>query len=226
MTYLKWGQITLDNFANDQLEDRYAHGFVFGRIGRGVMDETRSTRIDLQAFSLSSENRRILRKVANVTMTAHDIPYTPYDWTIGKLAKDFYDEKFGIGTFSANKIKEVLTDSAKSNFNRLFKYNLNSHTVGYAICLETEHIIHYSYPFYDLHPENYIYNPNIGMGMMLKAIEMAKDSGKSYIYLGSTQRPTDTYKLQFQRLEWWNGDKWTDDTEELKLLLTDDKSNV
>ena len=54
---------------------------------------------------------------------------------------------------------------------------------------------------------------------MLKAINYAKKNNKKYIYLGSAQRPTDKYKLQFTGLEWFNGDKWSDNLKELKKLL-------
>ena len=57
------------------------------------------------------------------------------------------------------------------------------------------------------------------MGMMLKAINYAKENGKKYIYLGSAQRPTDTYKLQFKGLEWFDGERWSEDLGELKKVL-------
>jgi len=73
-----------------------------------------------------------------------------------KLAKDFYEQKFGPNIMSAAKIKEMLTDSAKSNFNSLLTYkhhmpkiNLNLQS-GYAICYMNNSLLHYSYPFYDL----------------------------------------------------------------------------
>ena len=57
------------------------------------------------------------------------------------------------------------------------------------------------------------------MGMMIRAIEHAKESRKKYIYLGSFQRPTDTYKLQFKGLEWFGGEKWSNDLEKLKKIM-------
>jgi len=219
MSYLRWQQITLPHLDNTSIETHYDRGFVFGRIDRGVMDETRSLRIDLSSFSLSSENRRILRKAHEITLSVHLLPYAAYHWHIGKLAKDFYDTKFGVGTFSANKVKELLTDQDKSNFNRLYEYHRGNQSIGYAICLETEQMVHYSYPFYDLSSNAYPFNPNTGMGMMLLAIEQAHEHGKQYFYLGSAQRPGDTYKLQFAELEWWTGEYWSRDTEELKRIL-------
>ncbi|HAO52872.1 TPA: hypothetical protein DCQ85_05435, partial [Candidatus Magasanikbacteria bacterium] len=127
----------------------------------------------------------------------------------------FYDTKFGDGVFSANKVKEILT--TEQNFNKLFVYKVEEEKIGYTICFESEEMLHYSYPFYNLEPKNL--KPNLGMSMMLSAIVYAKENNKKYIYLGSFQRPTDTYKLQFKGLEWFDGEKWSDDLEKLKQTL-------
>lgn len=235
--YLKWNQKTITDFSDDNIDAAYDDGYLFGRIGRGVADQTRSVRIDLSKFELSSENRRIMKKTNGLEITNRGIPYHVYDWSIGKLGKDFYDKKFGEKTFSANKIKELLTDHKKSNFNKLLIYKapvilsraknpltLNTRdpsagpqddTVGYAICRETDELLHYCYPFYNLATNL----PNLGLGMMLRAILWAKETNKQYVYLGSAQRPTDIYKLQFEGLEWFDGKEWQTDTEELKKIL-------
>ena len=176
----------------------------------------------LADFELSSENRRILRKTEGLSLDVQALPYANYDWSIGKMAKDFYDTKFGEGVFSANKVKELMTEQA-GNFNKLLIYSLpllggaGGGTVGFCIAHETNSMLHYSYPFYLLNTQYSL--PNTGLGMMLRAIVWAKDNGKEYCYLGSAQRPSDTYKLQFSGLEWFDGKKWTSDTEKLKELL-------
>ena len=81
--------------------------------------------------------------------------------------------------------------------------------------METPEILHYSYPFYILHSTF----TNLGMGMMIRAIAYAKNNGKKYIYLGSFQRPGDIYKLQFSGMEWFDGERWRDNMEELKKNL-------
>ncbi|MBD3311313.1 MAG: hypothetical protein GF349_02310 [Candidatus Magasanikbacteria bacterium] len=237
--YLSWNTKKIDDFSNQTINNLYNEGYVFTRIGRGVMNQTRSVRIDLDEFELSSENRRILKKTGDWRLEIGDLPYEDYAWQIGKMAKDFYDEKFGKGIFSANKVKELMTTN-KGNFNTLFAYVIpspvpnevrdlgeesrrstaitNSNTIGYCIALETNKIIHYSYPFYQLQISNHRL-PNVGMGMMLKAILYAKENNKKYIYLGSAQRPGDKYKLQFKGLEWFDGDKWSDDLGGLKKNL-------
>lgn len=223
MAYLKWQQTTVEDFSNENIDTLYDNGFLFGRLGRGVADQTRSVRIDLYDFDLSSENRRVMKKTDGLEIKNKKLPYQAYNWTIGKLGKDFYDLKFGEKTFSANKIKELLTDQKKSNFNILNIFNFRpgsitipeNETVGYCIGMETEQIMHYCYPFYRLDTEI----PNLGLGMMLRAILWAKETNKRYIYLGSAQRPGDTYKLQFEGLEWFDGKEWQNDLDKLKAIL-------
>ena len=129
-----------------------------------------------------------------------------------------------------------MTEPEKSNFNSLLTYStaipttkeesLSQSPIGYAICYQNSEILHYCYPFYKLGTKNSELPPNLGLGMMLKAILWAKEQNKKYFYLGSFQRPTDTYKLQFAGLEWWDGKKWKTDLEEIKNFNIIQKSNV
>ena len=212
--YLNWDRIKIEDFSDENIEEEYANGYVFTRIDKGTMDQTRSLRIDLSEFELNSENKRILRKTEKINIKKEPLPYTNYHWKIHKLGKEFYD-KFEEGIFSANKIKELMTNENKSNFNIVFVYSKNDKNLGYCISLETENIIHYSYPFYkrDESPNN------MGMGMMVKAIKYAKEKGKKYCYLGSAQRSGDTYKLQFGGLEWFDKNKWSKDLKKIKEIL-------
>ena len=210
--YLKWSEQTITDFSDSNINSLYNQGYLFTRVGKGVMNQTRSVRVDLDRFKLTSENRRIMRKISDFRFQISDLPLQNYHWSIGRMAKDFYEIKFGKDVFSANKIKELLT--TQHNFNLLLTY-----TDGYCICYQNGEILHYSYPFYNLKSKI----SNLGMSMMLKAIIYAKDSGKKYIYLGSAQRPTDTYKLQFEGMEWFDGKEWSEDLEELKRVLGGDE---
>ena len=223
MPYLHWNKQTITDFSEDNITALYNEGYVFTREDKGSMDQTRSLRIDLSQFKLTSENRRILRKAQGLTLKTTTLPNQDYHWSIGKLAKDFYDTKFGQGTFSANKVKQLLT-SENSNFNIILEYKIrnleleiSNFPIAYAICYQNSNILHYSYPFYALGPMPYA---SLGMSMMLQAITYAKEEGKQYIYLGSAQRPTDTYKFQFKGLEWFDGKTWRNDFDELKTILS------
>lgn len=215
MNYLNWAEKKIEDFSSENICKLYDQGYVLTRIDKGVVQQTRSIRVDLGKFQLSSENRRILKKVAGMVLKRMELPLKSYSWQLGKLAKDFYDQKFEAGIMSAQKIKEMLSDPAKSNFNTLLCYSLTEEILGYAICYMDNFILHYSYPFYDLERSP----KDLGLGMMITAIEYAKNSGLKYIYLGSLQRPSDTYKLQFKGLEWFDGQKWQTDEKTAKELL-------
>lgn len=215
MEYLHWDRKKIDSFDEKNISDLYDKGYVFTRIEKGVIDQTRSVRINLSQFEITSENRRILKKVSDIEMKEEKIPFAHYSWEIGKMAKDFYDVK-GSKAFSANKIKEVLT--SEHNFNTILQFG----DMGFAICYKNSSLLHYSYPFYNLEKAP----KDMGLGMMLKAIEYAKKAGLNYIYLGSLQRPSDTYKLQFSGIEWFDGSDWRSNLEEAKLLLKEKHLHV
>ncbi|MDE1975240.1 MAG: hypothetical protein KGI49_01880 [Patescibacteria group bacterium] len=225
MDYLHWDEKTITDFSEENIAAMYDRGYVFTRIGKGVMQQTRSVRINLLKFELSSENRRILKKMDSgvylkVIRIPDDMLDGIYDWSIHKMGTDFYSKKFGDSVFSANKIKDLILNKEKSNFNRLLVYTEdelgNYFQIGYCIAYENTKMIHYSYPFYDLEKSP----KDMGMGMMLEGIDYAKKTGKQHIYLGSLQRPTDTYKLQFAGLEWFDGKEWKNDIHEVKKLLS------
>jgi len=197
MSYLNWDTKIITDFSEENIEEMYDAGYVLTRVGHGVMNKTRSFRVDLSKFEMTSENRRIFKKAANYKLKIVPLPLSNYDWKIGKLAKDFYESREA--HFSANKIKELLTDQKESNFNTLAEISAPSGNFGYVICYESKNIFHYSYPFYIEKKDE----PSRGLSMMMLAIEYAKNSGKKYIYLGSLQRPSDTYKLQFKGAEWF-----------------------
>ena len=208
MEYLHWKEEKINDDSPETIYRMYDNGFVFTRLGKNIMHQTRSVRVNLEKFALSSENRRILKKGQEISIEEHSIPYSGYSWEIGKFAKDFYDQKAG-GAFSANKIKELLT--IDHNFNTLFSYS----SLGYAICYKNHKMLHYSYPFYDLGKSP----KDMGLIMMTKTLSEAQTLGLKYVYLGSLQRPTDTYKLQFSGIEWFDREKWQSDLEKIKTIL-------
>jgi len=216
MSYLNWDTKVITDFSPESVEEMYALGYVFTRAGKGVMNKTCSFRVDLGAFELSSENRRILRKAENLALASEPLPYSGYSWQIGKMAKDFY-EKFGDRVFTANKARELMTDPKESDFNALLAFSdkRSGEAVGFAIAYETGQMFHYAFPFYIEDPRE----PSRGLGMMTMALERAKSRGARYAYLGSLSRPSDTYKLQFKGGEWFDGERWQTDLGPLKEIL-------
>lgn len=193
--YEFFAEKTIKDPSEEDINTLYEEGFVATRLGRGEFQQIKSLRIRLKDFELSSENRRILKNNEDITIEVKKLPLENYSWHIGKLGLDFYAKKFGKNIMTANKLKELFTNQKESSMNAVFAYQMGEKPIGYCLALETKNIIHYSYPFYDLAPER-----NIGMVMMLQAIQYAKENRKEYIYLGSSQK----YKEQFKGLEVFN----------------------
>lgn len=217
MAYLVWNTKTIQDFSDSNISKMYEGGYVFTRKGKGIMNKTRSLRIDLSKFSTHTKNKRVLRKTQNLLLEPIKlpIPIEQYDWSIHKLGKGYYEKKFGSSIFTASKIKELIIDNSKSNFNLLFKYTEEGQTVGYTITYQNSDMLHYAYPFYDLDK----YFNHYGMGMMLRAIIFAHESNRKYFYLGSVSRPADIYKLYFRGLEWFDGTSWNSDIEAVKKIV-------
>lgn len=216
--YYKTDQKLLTDSNAINITELYSKGYVLTRLKKGLYNQTRSLRIDLSKFELNSENKRILSKNEGLNLQVKELPYANYSWEIHKMGKDFYTIKFGDGTMSASKIKELFLETDKSNVNAAFEYIMDNKDVGFCLSYINESIVHYSYPFYDLDipKEN-----SLGMAMMLKAIIWAKQNNKQYIYLGSIIDSKAKYKLQFEGLEWFNTDlqQWSSNIEELKAII-------
>jgi arginyl-tRNA--protein-N-Asp/Glu arginylyltransferase len=221
MSYINFGNKNIDPADHAEVLMNYSSGYVFGRNEHGSMTRVRSLRVDLKVFRESSENRRILKKYIHDAELNYT-PYPNYSWEIHKMGKDFYDTKFGEGTFSANKIKELFT-SPKGNFNSILSFRNPATRVVDGYCIlhlsesEKGKIVHYAYPFYRLD----LVNTSFGMFMMTRSVQYFKEIGFDYIYLGSVHEPSSLYKLQFSGLEWWDEEikTWDTDIQKLKDII-------
>ncbi len=215
--------VTPEELSSKTVTSYYEKGYLFTRKGKGVMIQTRSLRINLDSFKLSSENRRILKKNSSLTANVINLPMQNYVWQIHKLAKDFYTTKFGKNIMSASKVKEMFTNQEKSNMNLAFEFktSFDTESLGFALCYKNASILHYAYPFYKV--KLLSDNPSVGLGMMIKAILWAKENDKKFVYIGSVVEQSALYKLQFSGLEWWDNNYWNKDIKLLKEMIK--KSN-
>ena len=219
MQYFQTDRKTLKDYSDNDISNLYSQGFVLTRLGKGEFLQTKSLRINLSQFENSSENRRILNKNDNLSMEVRKLPLEDYSWEIHSLGKEFYTKKFGDGTMSASKIKELFQNQNISNTNFAFEYKESSKIIGYCITYINDEIVHYAYPFYDL---DILKERSVGLAMMLKAINWSKENNKKYIYLGSVTDKKSHYKLQFKGLEWWNNEEkeWSEDITKLKEITS------
>jgi arginyl-tRNA--protein-N-Asp/Glu arginylyltransferase len=207
-------QVYLESEEGDSIEDIYENGFLQSRIDSRLFYLSRGIRIDVSQFELSSENRRINRKTEYLTYELSTIDKFEYDYPIGKMAIDFYKERFGEKTISAQKWKWIFTSGVFTHV-IIFKDNRTNEVIGYCPIIMTKSILHYAYPFYKT---NYL-SENLGIGMMQSAILHSKETGIRYAYLGTCYTHNSLYKTQFKGAQWFTGEVWSDDIQGLKLTI-------
>lgn len=199
-----------------EINNAYEQGFLQSRIAPNIYYLARSVRVDLQKFKPSSENRRILRKNKMIQLQIRSLRNFKYGYNIGKFAKQYFKKRFGKVLIVPSKMRKLFTQeyftdvavywiTADSNQQK-------SNIVGYCLCNQTDRLLHYVYPFYDIS----LIDRNLGMGMMVKAVMWAKKTDKRYVYLGSCYDKSAFYKLQFEGVEFFDGIGWSNDIELLK----------
>jgi arginyl-tRNA--protein-N-Asp/Glu arginylyltransferase len=175
----------------------------------------RQVRIALRHFRPSSENRRVLRKGADID--ARLIPRAEFAYTPERrqFYKSYADIKFGKDVMSPERLDSLFSSKIISHL-LLFTDAKTGAEVG-TVCLylEPTAIAYYYYAFYDL---NY-YRRNLGMYMMTSAVGLFAEQGFSFLYLGTCYRPNALYKTQFNGAQFFTGTRWSESPTELKYLL-------
>jgi arginyl-tRNA--protein-N-Asp/Glu arginylyltransferase len=182
----------------------------------------RQVRVNLGRFRPSSENRRILRKGADIraALVSRDkFDYTPER---RQFFKTYADIKFGKDIMSYERL-DLLFHSPIISHLLLFVDAATGQEVGVAtLYVEGKELAFYYYAFYDL---NY-YRRNLGMYMMTTAAMEFAERDCRHLYLGSCYTQNALYKTQFTGAEFFNGFRWSDDLKELKYLLRRDKQEA
>lgn len=175
----------------------------------------RQIRINLRAYSPSSENRRILRK--GRALKAELTTRTEFDYTATR--RDFYktyaDIKFGKDTMPYERLDSLFAAKLTSHLLVVTDTETGAEVGTATLYLEPPRLAYYYYAFYDL---NY-YSRNLGMFMMTTAATLFAERGFEFLYLGSCYTQNALYKTQFIGAEFFNGVKWSNDLKELKFLI-------
>lgn len=197
----------------DSLEKIYEIGFLPMRNLPGVYYLSRSLRVNLADFELTSENRRILKKTEGFESKLISLNEFDYAPRVQKMCKDYANQRLG-GIFSSASIKSIFSGKVYSHI-FVFRNNHDNEEVGYAVVRITDRIIQYAHSFYDL---KYL-SENLGARMMLEAVVWAKDNNKDKIYLGTCYEKNSLYKTEYKGVEFYNGFGWSNNQEELKYLI-------
>lgn len=207
-------QVWLLREEKDDTKKIYENGFLPMRHLKDVYYLSRSLRVNLDLFELSSENRRIFKKIENYFFEPISLSDFKYDLNVQRLCKKYSEEKIGKDVLRTASIEGIFTNGI---FNQVFvfKEKYSQKKVGYAVCFASNDLLHYAHSFYDLN----CFQDNLGMGMMLSVIVWAKENHKKYAYLGTCYEEKALYKTEFKGVEFFNGFGWSDNTEELKELV-------
>lgn len=198
----------------DNEEEIYENGFLPIRSMQSVYFLSRSVRVDLINFELTTENRRILKKTEDFSSKVilfSDFNYSP---EVQKMCSSYADEKFGKDVLPTSTIRAIFKNGVYNSI-IVFVENSSGKEVGYAVCYITKNLIHYAFSFYDL---TYL-KDNLGARMMLEAVTWGKENDKSFIYLGSCYSKEALYKTEYKGVEFFNGFSWSSNMDELKYLI-------
>jgi arginyl-tRNA--protein-N-Asp/Glu arginylyltransferase len=182
----------------------------------------RNVRVDLRRHRPSSENRRILRKGADIQ--ANLVARAAFDYSAQRreFYKTYADIKFGKDIMTLERLDALFNGKITSHLLVFTDLKSGKEVGTVTLFLEGDDLAYYYYAFYDL---NY-YSRNLGMFMMTSAVEFFKERGCQYLYLGSCYSQNALYKTQFGGVEFFNGVRWSEDLEELKYLIQRDGGEV
>lgn len=199
----------------DTLTDIYHKGFLpmsQNNAREKQFYESRSLRIPLETFTLTSENRRVSRQ-----WTQHP------ERTLTPVSQfDFADQSFQ--NFCKIYLNDILHLNGQEKLSDILKTNLITDVVtytnsgevqGYVFLIQDTIMTHYWFSFYT--PAQI--KKSFGVYMMMREIQAAKDSEKQYIYLGTCYGAKGKYKTNFKPFEYWDGTQWIQDEKKLKTLL-------
>ncbi len=178
----------------------------------------RSLRVNLKDFKPTSENRRVVKKMADLAPQIHIIDKKDFDRTgdFDRFCLDYANIRFE-GAMPQERFDYIYQ---WENLNKIFKFTgKEGQILGYVFAVLTGEILHYWFSFYDLQ------HSRLGLGkwMMYSVIEWAKENHLQEVYLGTCYGEKAMYKMRdFKGLAFFDGNQWNTD---MKLLKQKCKSD-
>ncbi|HYF29284.1 MAG TPA: GNAT family N-acetyltransferase [Candidatus Paceibacterota bacterium] len=176
----------------------------------------RSVRVPLQAWSTTSENRRILKKFDGVfTRTLLSREALQQDPAFLDCFLAYFAGRHTDSSMPRARVLGILESALPL---RGVRYDTETGPVAYVLEVVGETFIHYWYSCYDL---AYV-EKSLGMWLMLDSVRQAKAGGKAYAYLGTAYGDKGKYKMNLEPLEFWDGTKWNANPTLLKQRIKED----
>lgn len=205
----------------DLIDDIYVKGFLPFTGNTEIINTfymARSCRVVLENFELSSENRRILKKILPGAFIKTKKAGAAYiqDESFLHFCLEYFNTRHGEGIFTKERLQFVLSFSHEVN---VIKYaDENEKVIAYVIEAEGKNAAQYWFSFYDINEDL----PSLGLWLMLDGIITAKEKKLQYYYLGTVYGEKALYKTNFKSLEYWDGNAWKNNIAALKNLARQD----
>ena len=175
----------------------------------------RQIRVRLKDFQASSENRRVLRKGAQLKWVL--LKREEFRLTDERRAfcKTYADARFGAEVMSEERLNTLFTASVATHI-MVFQESETGKEIGYVVLyLERPRVAFYYYSFYDLG----WFEKSLGLFLMTSAVQHFSTEAFDHLYLGTCYSDRALYKMQFRGCEFFNGFRWSTNVEELKYLV-------
>jgi arginyl-tRNA--protein-N-Asp/Glu arginylyltransferase len=201
--------------AGEAPADIFNAGFLPSARGLDQFYLCRHLRVNLAAFQPSSENRRILRKGAGLSMKL--VPRAEFDLTPARreFYKNYADARYGKDVMPPARLDLVFNSPVATHL-LVFTDDHSGAELGVVVLyLETPRLAFYRYSFYALNH----FNRSLGLFMMTSAAVWFAENKFAHLYLGTCYSERALYKTQFAGVEFFNGFRWSADLEELKFNL-------
>lgn len=185
------------------LEASYLAGLLPQRNQAGLFyQDEYSSRSNLAHFSLSSENKRILKKTSSFTYQT--IALSQFQFTPAVKKQIFKWIKALNWDFPIASVKTLFTNHL---FNYLYIWkNSQKQTCAYSLCLFDSHFSHIAYVFYD--PQ--YARQDLPIRLSLQVIEDSYRQKLNYCYLGrfNPDSKLGFYKRNFPGFEYFAHGAW------------------
>ncbi len=209
--------------AGDDLNEVYSRGFLPYSVPEYIPSDkilfylARSIRIDLNAFTLSAENRRVRRKMQelNPVVKIKEKDEVPLE-RMWKLVKNYSKERIG-DAMPGSRLEYIYHFPF---LNKIGVFSIEDKDIGYVWLIENDNLRHYWFAFFETNYFSY----GIGKWMMEQMISHAVDENKKYVYLGTCYGEKALYKVRdFKGVEFFDGNQWNKDLAYLKEKCKTDR---
>jgi arginyl-tRNA--protein-N-Asp/Glu arginylyltransferase len=185
---------------NLSIEENYQSGLLPQRNSKNTFYQDSSSRANLANFSLSSENRRILKKTEDFSFEKIDLKQVPFDL---KLKKTIFNWIKGVNwDFPISSVETIFTNHI---FNYIYVWkDENKNIVAYGLCYFSSEICHIAYVFYDPAYDH----QNLPIRMVLQVIIDSYNASLKFCYLGRFSQTIGFYKRNMPGFEYFDGKQW------------------